>query len=313
MEHNIYHPPIETPDGMVELEISHTVFHKDDEDMRVTISTTIQGKQRSYESERTEDVLLLLAKSLPEDWRIRSCFSCRFGNFCPVGNSDNELFCVTEFEPKDPRDLWHVTEDDGERENRSRTLFHCCEHYKEQTKDYFTYSDYYFEMNDRRNDKFNSLTKQLSAYEIKVSEDQSQGKLLQVEIINPFGSDNITVEYDPDDDDTPFTLYFAFQHRHMHDEKAIVEYINKIICGNLFSIEYFRKGKPRFGGEITAEELKNLSYEALERDTGYYGSTKLKECADSFKVRGWNSNSNFDAVFVTDESGAVDIKRLSLT
>ena len=61
-----------------------------------------------------------------------------------------EQTCVTEFEPKSPRDLWYVTEDDDERKNRSRTLFECCEHYKEQSKDYFTYSDYYFMINDEK-------------------------------------------------------------------------------------------------------------------------------------------------------------------
>ena len=44
-----------------------------------------------------------------------------------------------------------VTEDGGERKKRSRTLFECCEKYKQQTTDYFTYSDYYFEMNESSN------------------------------------------------------------------------------------------------------------------------------------------------------------------
>ena len=87
-----------------------------------------------------------LAKNLPEKWYIKSCVSCRYGHFCPVGNYDNELFCVTDFAPKEPRDLWHVTENEIERKNRSRTLFDCCDHYKEHAEDYFTYSDYYYEV-----------------------------------------------------------------------------------------------------------------------------------------------------------------------
>ena len=146
MEDKIYHLPIETPDGIVELEISHKVVSKDDEDMRVTVSTTIDGNTSSYQSETTEKALILLAKCLPETWHIKSCISCRYGHFCPVGNFDNELFCVTDFESKEPRDLWYVTEDDGERRKRSRTLFDCCDLYKEQSNDYFTYSDYYYEV-----------------------------------------------------------------------------------------------------------------------------------------------------------------------
>ena len=152
MEHKKYYLPIQTPDGMVKLEINHTVVNRDDEDMQVTLSTTIQGKNCFYQTETTEEALILLAKNLPQKWYIKSCISCRYGHFCPVGNYDNELFCVTDFEPKAPSDLWHVTEDDGERKSRSRTLFECCEKYQQQTRDYFTYSDYYFEINQKTNE-----------------------------------------------------------------------------------------------------------------------------------------------------------------
>ncbi len=146
MENKIYCLPIKTPNRIVELEIHHTVVNKDDENMSVTISTIVQEENHSYQTETTEEALILLAKNLPEKWHIRSCISCRYGHFCPVGNSDNELFCITEFTPKEPRDLWHVTENEEERKTRSRTLFDCCDHYKEQAEDYFTYSDYYYEV-----------------------------------------------------------------------------------------------------------------------------------------------------------------------
>ena len=146
MESKIYCLSIKTPNGIVKLEINHTVVNKDDEDMSVTLSTTIQGETRSYQTETTEEALILLAKNLPENWHIKSCISCRYGHFCPVGNYDNELFCVTDFDPKEPSDLWHVTENEGERKRRSRTLFDCCDHYKIQAEDYYTYSDYYYEV-----------------------------------------------------------------------------------------------------------------------------------------------------------------------
>ncbi len=147
MKQQTYTLPIVTPDGIVSLEVIHTVLHPNEEDMRVTLCAVIHGKMRSYSSDTTEDALILLAKDLPEDWHMKSCFSCRYGHFCPVGDYDNELFCVTEFEPKNPRDLWHVTKDDSERKERSRTLFDLCERYLEQSEDYFTYSDYPFKRN----------------------------------------------------------------------------------------------------------------------------------------------------------------------
>ena len=79
---------------------------------------------------------------------------------------------------------------------------------------------------------------------------------------------------------------------------------------SVFAIEFFKGGERRFGGDITAQELEDLSYEKLEQKTGYYGSTKLIDCADMFKVRGWSGKNSFDAMFVVGESGKVDIKKL---
>ena len=66
-----------------------------------------------------------------------------------------------------------------------------------------------------------------------------------------------------------------------------------IISGNTLAIEFFNNEKRGFGGEIDAEELQDLSYEKPEHFTGYYGLTKLFDVADSFKIRGWDSNYNF--------------------
>ena len=115
--------------------------------MQTTIYVAILEKQMNFEAETTEKVLIKFAKSLPVGWSIRSCLSCRYGHFCPVGNYDNELFCVTEFEPKDKSDLYNVTENIYERKSRSRNLFYICDKYLPQTSNYLTYSNYYFEIN----------------------------------------------------------------------------------------------------------------------------------------------------------------------
>jgi len=150
MENKIYFLPIETPDGVTELEVFHSVKNQDEEDMAVTISTTIQDDVVVLQSDTTEDALIQLARRLSVGWSIKSCLSCRYGHFCPVGDYDNELFCVTDFEPKEPRDLWYVTENDEERAKRSRTLFDLCEKYAPQSSDYFSYNDYRLKLNDVR-------------------------------------------------------------------------------------------------------------------------------------------------------------------
>ena len=148
------------------------------------------------------------------------------------------------------------------------------------------------------------LNNHFSSYEIVYLESKDS-----IEIVNPFCKDNIVVDYDPADP-TPFTVMFSLQHRHIKDEKGVIEYITDIINENIFAIEFFKNGERRFGGDVTAQELKDLSYEKLEQKTGYYGSTKLIDCADMFKVRGWSGKNSFDAMFIVSESGKIEIKKV---
>ena len=123
------------------------VVNENDDSMLVTISVTFKGHEMRFNAETTEAALINFAKDLPVGWSIKSCLSCRYGHFCPVGNADNELFCVTEFKPKEVSNLWQVTEGCDERKQRSRNLFHLCEQYLPQASDYLTYSDYLSEVN----------------------------------------------------------------------------------------------------------------------------------------------------------------------
>ncbi len=149
MEANKFSLTVAAPSGDVELKVTRSVIHENQESMRVILSITFQGKTNSYQSDSTEESLMLFARSLPVNWTIKSCLSCRFGHFCPTGDYDNELFCVPDFEPKNKSDLWCVTEDEIERKNRSRTLFDCCQRYKQQSEDYFTYSDYLYKISPK--------------------------------------------------------------------------------------------------------------------------------------------------------------------
>ncbi len=137
---------IDTPDGIISVPVRHTVANENDDKMHTAITVAMQENEMCFDAETTEKVLIEFANSLPADWKIRSCISCRYGQFCPVGNADNELFCVNDFEPNEVCDLWYVTEDEAERTIRSRNLFHLCDLYVPQSDDYFTYNDFYSEV-----------------------------------------------------------------------------------------------------------------------------------------------------------------------
>lgn len=141
-------------------------------------------------------------------------------------------------------------------------------------------------------------------YKVYISENGTQAT-----IFNPFYNENVILEYFEEDDYTPFIAHFSFQHRHLNDEKNVVDWINEIVEEKRFAIEFFKNEQNKFGGDIEATELADISYPKLERLTGYYGATKLYEIADSFKIRGWNKDSNFDAVFVFKKDGTIIIQK----
>ena len=130
-------------------------------------------------------------------------------------------------------------------------------------------------------------------------------------LVNPFYDENIKVYYYEDDDFSPFCVCFSFQHCHFTDEEYAIEWIRSIISGDKFAIEFFKDGKQRFGGDIDAKDLLDLSYHKLEQFTGYYGRTNLLSIADTFKVRGWNNRHNFDAMLIHEDNGNILIEKRS--
>ena len=93
------------------------------------------------------DAFADLQKQLPQDVTIKCCLTCRYGNMCPVGNKPDELFCTKDVLITKKSDLFFYTEDDTEREKRSRGFTCVCSEYQPQVEDYYTYNDYFYELN----------------------------------------------------------------------------------------------------------------------------------------------------------------------
>ena len=133
---------LDTPEGMMDCPAVHRQKFYGDQLRRVMVAVTVGENEYIGLGVDTEYALYDLATRLTQGCTLRCCLSCRHGHFCPVGDADNELFCVTDFEPKAKSDLYHVTEDEQERAARSRTLFHVCEGWQPQSDEYYTYSEY---------------------------------------------------------------------------------------------------------------------------------------------------------------------------
>lgn len=88
------------------------------------------------------DAFADLQRQLPEGILLKCCLTCRHGNLCPAGNDKNEVFCTKDVLITQKSDLYFYTEDDREREKRSRQYCGLCEDYLPQTDDFYTYNDY---------------------------------------------------------------------------------------------------------------------------------------------------------------------------
>lgn len=112
-----------------------------------TVSATVDGVLYIGTAESTELALIDIAKQLPGRCSIKSCLSCRHGNFCPFGNADNEIFCIKDFSPKQKSDLYEVTQNGLERIKRRHLLFDLCPDYMPAIEEYYHYNDYLYLVN----------------------------------------------------------------------------------------------------------------------------------------------------------------------
>ena len=147
-----------------------------------------------------------------------------------------------------------------------------------------------------------AIAELFSAYNVQFS---TGGE--RFDIINPFGKDSISV-YIENDSDTPYTVCFSFNHVHLETPEQVIAYVNDIIGGNVFVIGLFKDGRQRMGGNLDKEEMRALSYDTLARFVRSFHDIKLIDVVDSFKVRGWMQNADFDAKFGTDKIGNVSIQ-----
>lgn len=133
---------LDTPAG--EQKVKICILYGEDDDAPVAVGLeyggrTAWGHGREYD---WLDAFADLQSKLPRGVRLMCCAMCRHGNFCPVGNEQNEVFCTKDVEVRQKEDLYFYTEDSGERRERSRRYTSVCRDFAEQSHAFFTYNDY---------------------------------------------------------------------------------------------------------------------------------------------------------------------------
>lgn len=134
---------LETPNGDVKADIN-IEYIIDDEISKVNIKLIYNGVEylASGEDYLCMDAFAQLQNELPNGVRFKCCLVCKHGNFCPVGNLENELFCTKDVIILKKSDLWLYTEDDKERKKRLRKYNDVCDDFDFQSEDFYTYNDW---------------------------------------------------------------------------------------------------------------------------------------------------------------------------
>ncbi|WP_404427821.1 hypothetical protein LG296_07340 [Ureibacillus chungkukjangi] len=85
-------------------------------------------------------------KALPKNIRIAACQTCRYGNFSPYGDNDNEIFCLIDFDFKNKSEVCEIFSDASNLEKRRQHLLDFCSNYKPiSLADYYTYNDWHWD------------------------------------------------------------------------------------------------------------------------------------------------------------------------
>ena len=146
-----YDAVLRTPNGdeTVKLMVScheEPVYYKGslEQPPTVNVGCTFAGKE--YWGHGSDylwiDAFADLQKQLPEGVLLKCCLTCRHGNLCPGGDDKNEVFCTKDVLITQKSDLYYYTEDDREREKRSRQYCSLCDDYQPQVDEFYTYNDY---------------------------------------------------------------------------------------------------------------------------------------------------------------------------
>ncbi len=157
-----------------------------------------------------------------------------------------------------------------------------------------------------------AIAEQFAAYDVRFSDEKES-----FEILNPHGKDAVLVESEGGLQSEPYIVCYSFFHIHLERAEEVIAYVRDILEGRRLVIGFFKDGRWSMSADLDEQAQPDLSYTGLSKrmNMGKYGSDRpygdhreLIEAADSFCVRGWAQDVDFDAVFVRDEQGNVTIQ-----
>ena len=90
------------------------------------------------------DTLADLQTALPNNVKLACCMTCRHGNMCPHGNTENELVCTKGLTINSKDDMVALFDRCNPFDERGVASLDYCEDFVYQSNDYYTYNDYLY-------------------------------------------------------------------------------------------------------------------------------------------------------------------------
>lgn len=163
------HVVVDGKDGIFPLRKKGTLTDDDfDATKPVPASQSIYGYQveltlciheKTYKNSRVFDSMefatMDLQANLPSSIKLACCHSCQHGSFHPVGDQEDEIFCLRGFHPQsgyEVRDIMHEYDDmelaKGKPGLPKHHLLYWCEQYSAIRSGKFAYNDWLVHIKD---------------------------------------------------------------------------------------------------------------------------------------------------------------------
>ena len=148
-----YEVPLLTPAGKVFTPIQ--IVYDDTEVMANPSSEiTLYYNGNEYKGYGTDclwiDTLADLVIKLTADVKLACCTTCRHGNMCPYGMTENQLFCTKDIPINSKEDVCNLFDQTDPFEERSVASLDYCDDFAYQSDEYYTYNDYLYYLNKKK-------------------------------------------------------------------------------------------------------------------------------------------------------------------
>lgn len=126
------------------------INYDNDEDATNPVEINLTYNGVVYQGKGTDhlwvDAFADLQNRLPHGIKLACCMTCRYGNMCPYGNSENQLFCTRDVVISSKEDIIDLFDNTDPYAERGVPSTKYCEGFIYQSDHSYTYNDFLYHL-----------------------------------------------------------------------------------------------------------------------------------------------------------------------